>query len=685
MTAKDRPASETRAADTPATTSPPSARFITTLGLLLLALAGLLYAPTLGNAYAYDDVDYLNQAAAAMAGQRGFWATMFRPQGEHLIMGMRLVLHASASLFGADATPFRLFVLLTHAGAGLLLALVALRATGSRAAATATGIAYVGACGFSSMWIWFPSGGSVPFGMLFLAGSLAALVHRDLLGARRARLLAGAGVLLALFCESTLAPLAAMPMLVDEAERRRDGARGPVGLFSLFCVAAAAAAALGASVLYTRTFGPRLSISLVHGVPRALFLLFVAPFRLFFPGLPVLASEPGAKTAILGSLLGLSVAAPVAALLLALWRRGAPRLALLAALTAVGPLGVLGLVGLGRWRTTYWELYDADRYFFTLLVPLSLLAGAVAASVAAALSAWPRRLTAALLLLVAAGLGAELVLHRRAMLRRVPFDVYAAHEARYQSLERLAAGLERTARDLPPGSPPLEVPDTALWFPEIHNGHLTTAFLLHISGRVESDRLRLGGPRVDERNAAVLNRVLTAWARETGEELPYLSIVDGRLVNARVVALADFRTGPQALAVVSGFYDWEGSSRWMDERGELLLTLTSPGLAFHLAVPMASLQAAHPDWESLPVRVSVADDATGFTVPLGTIEVAGEGVQLYRLDATPFMARFGAGRTVRLILECDRVWRPVDVLPGALDARRLTVQVFAAGVESPAG
>src|SRR5829696_9235734 len=125
-------------------------RFAVLLAASVFALALLLYYPTLGSSWGYDDIDYINQAADTMAGERGFVSLLLRPQGEHIVAGFRLVLHASLKLFGIDAFPFRLFVLMTHVASALFLGLLARRYTGSAAAGMAAGITYVGACGFSS-------------------------------------------------------------------------------------------------------------------------------------------------------------------------------------------------------------------------------------------------------------------------------------------------------------------------------------------------------------------------------------------------------------------------------------------------------------------------------------------------------------------------------------------------------
>ena len=92
------------------------------------ALGFFLYGPTFsGGSYAYDDVDYLNQAADVLAGRAPFWRVLFRPQGEHFVPVLRLLLTASASLFGTNATPLRLLVFAAHVLSALFLALTARR------------------------------------------------------------------------------------------------------------------------------------------------------------------------------------------------------------------------------------------------------------------------------------------------------------------------------------------------------------------------------------------------------------------------------------------------------------------------------------------------------------------------------------------------------------------------------
>src|SRR6185295_3937648 len=419
------PGGELRAATVPA----PSRRRGLRLGVPV-ALAAVVFAVgfiqlfrTFRLPFAYDDLDCLNLAADVMAGKAGFWAVAFRPHNEHLMPLLRMAFHASAAWFGIDATPFRLAVFGAHLLTAWFLGLLALRYSGRAAAAMAAGLAYVLPCGLSSMPLWVLVASGIPIGLLGVAGALLALAHRETLGVLRARLLAAAGCLWTLAAASGLMPLLVGPLLLDEYERRRaGGARRSLGPFAVFCLSAMGACALATAVLYARVYRHAPEVNLLRGFPRAGFLLVIAPYRYVLPGLglPLAGSRLG--NLILWSSLGVVFAAPAAALLVALWRRGAAPLGRVAILTAVGPLGALLLVGAGRWNWWYGELYEADRYFFTLLLPLALFAGAVAAAVAERLPDWTWRQRAAIAGLCLAALGAELALHRRALLGRVPFD-----------------------------------------------------------------------------------------------------------------------------------------------------------------------------------------------------------------------------------------------------------------------
>ncbi|MBV8199748.1 MAG: hypothetical protein JOZ15_03900, partial [Acidobacteria bacterium] len=553
---------------------------------------------------------------------------------------------------------------------------LALHYSGRRSAALAAGVAYVLPGGLSSMMLWVIVASGVPIGLAGISGALLALAHRRTLGVLRARLLAAAGCVVALLAGSSLMPLLVGPLLLDELERRRAGDRRLLAPFTAFCLLAMGCCTLATALLYMHIYRHGLGLHPLRALPRAVFLGVIAPYRAVLPGLGLPVDAGRLANLLLWSSLGLAVAAPAAAFLLALWRRGANDLARVAALTAVGPLGVLLLVGSGRFNWWYGELFEADRYFFVLLLPLALLTGAAAASIAEAAAAWTPRQRLALAACCVVALGAELTLHRRAVLGRVPFDVFAAHERRFVQLEDLAARLTAAAAKLPPGAPPLAVPDGDLWVPELHNHRVSARMLLHVIG-APGPRLRLAAEPVSERDARILNAVFTAWASANGEPQAAPHVVAGRLLRAASGRIVDFRAGPQEQAVGNGFYAWEGGYRWLGRRGELRLTPASPTLQLVLATPLRQLRAAF-GWSAIALSVTAVDEATRTAVPLGTVRVANDGPSTYTLDASPFFARF-RGRPARLLLAADRTWRPSEVMAGSRDRRELSVQVISAG------
>jgi hypothetical protein len=176
--------------------------------------------------------------------------------------------------------------------------------------------------------------------------------------------------------------------------------------------------------------------------------------------------------------------------------------------------------------------------------------------------------------------------------------------------------------------------------------------------------------------------VLESWARRLGETLPYFSVTNGRLVNAREVGVADFRKEAHDQNVVSGFYGWEESFRWMGQRGELRLVMNDPMLVLSLGAPIGVLRKRDPALSSVHVRLMLVDEESGVEWSPGSVDILEDGMQSYKLDARPFLNRLGRGRLVHLVLEADHGWRPVDVLLRSQDPRVLTVQVFLAGFQS---
>ena len=403
---------------------------------VLLALAIAIFGPTLGLSYAYDDIDYLNAAADVWAGQVSLSDLILRPQGEHFVGGFRLLWQLHAQLMGVSAAVWRGLVLTTHLLTAVTVAIVAAAFTTDRIARFVVAFSYVLAAGLSSMWVWFPSGGSLPLGLLGIVGATAAIVHRDRLGPRWSAGLAVAGCAWGLFCESTLVPLILVPATFAVfAKPAGDSRRWRIGWLPIVLVAGAAAVALATIWGYRAATGANAldAASPWTSLRAFVFLLASAPFRLLFPAshLPqLLGSAKGSGLLMVGfgvvchSLIGLSLALVP--------RAGAPLRR--AALTAiVGPVAWVALVAIGRGYLTTSEIYDADRYYFPFLVPVSLGAGAVAIGLREVLSraSRPTRVLAAIALV--ACLGAQTVLHAAAVRRRCPANVYNAHGHRWRS------------------------------------------------------------------------------------------------------------------------------------------------------------------------------------------------------------------------------------------------------------
>jgi len=137
----------------------------------------------------------------------------------------------------------------------------------------------------------------------------------------------------------------------------------------------------------------------------------------------------------------------------------------------------------------------------------------------------------------------------------------------------------------------------------------------------------------------------------------------------------DFREGPHSAALVSGFHHWEGTSRWMSRRGELILRMTSNRLRVVLANPS-------PRGRPALVRVRLIEESTGRATRLKPIRVAGSAREISETLQVPNrFASLGYGQSIRVVLRSSNVWIPAKEIADSQDFRELTVQVFRVGFE----
>jgi hypothetical protein len=668
--------------------SPQGLKLLALLGVLLVSLGALLYGPTLRLSYAFDDIDHLNLAADALSGRTSFVEMLRRPHHEHVIPAFRVLALASVRLLGTNATPVRAAILLAHLGSGLLLGVLVYRLTGSRRAVIATGIAYVLPAGLSSLLVWFPSGGTYPIGTLALTAAMLLVTMQAEIGRRRALVGAGLSVLAAVLLENGLFPIAATPALLDEIERRRDGRPSRrIGGLTIHCAVIAIGAVAATLLLHERTISAAGELSPVVAMRKLGFLALVAPFRALFPAqhLPSLLGVAGGSAG-LGMAFGFLVAAVISLLIVGLCSDRSRRLLTVLICSIPGPLAFLALVAAARAGTTAHELFDSDRYFFPLLIPLALAVGVVASSTAGAADRWSRPRRVAVGTLIAAIVAVQLALHLLAVRRAVPIGSYDAHARRFAQLSRLSEILDDASSSASLGGRPLEVPDGSFFFDDVHNKRLSTRFLLFVARPSRTGRVVLGPRSVPPVSERVLNEALERWARELGDPQLAYRVANGELRSSTDVGAARFHAGPDPSAILNGFYDWERTYRWMAGEGRLRLLVTGPRLRVRLAAPLTALLRREPTLEGLDVAISIARPEESAMHDVGTVRLSSDDPVEATFPLSDDLLDWARGSAATVVLRSSMEWRPRDVLPGSRDDRVLSVMVFeVCFVDEPAG
>ena len=331
------------------------------------------------------------------------------------------------------------------------------------------------------------------------------------------------------------------------------------------------------------------------------------------------------------------------------------------------------MVTVARVDTSFELLWQADRYFFVLLFAAAIVLATVASELSDRLRDSSRLRRAAFALFTVAAIVSQLVLHRWALHRRVPWAVFKVHELRLSNFERLAEKLEREAARLPAGRI-LRIPDSSFEFDDVHNGVLSARLLVHVANRTRSGRLAVAPEPVADEDARIVSRVLDEWGAEIGAPGDgRFTVRDGRL-RRETASGVDFRFRAESEKIVDGFFDWENPGRWMKRAGAVRAHLVKPSLFLECRIPQ---EVIRPGGVSKPLSLTVELDASGDRVSLGTILISQPETQAKITVPSAFWdAHRGQELTVRLT--SDRTWTPETVL-GTTDTRELSVMVARVG------
>jgi hypothetical protein len=150
------------------------------LWLAPVVLCFALYWPGLAAWFQADDFAWLKLARSAGTARQVVEA-LFTPQaqGTFRVLSERAYFLVFYNLFGLDALPYRLWIFLTQAANLLLLASIARRLTGSRAAAFWAAVFWIAGAAFAIPLTWAAVYNQVLCAFFFLAAFRLLLLHID--------------------------------------------------------------------------------------------------------------------------------------------------------------------------------------------------------------------------------------------------------------------------------------------------------------------------------------------------------------------------------------------------------------------------------------------------------------------------------------------------------------------------
>jgi len=165
--------------------------------------------------------------------------------------------------------------------------------------------------------------------------------------------------------------------------------------------------------------------------------------------------------------------------------------------------------------------------------------------------------------------------------------------------------------------------------------------------------------------------------------IPWIRRSVTRIARPRVLAsgragdVIDFGRSPCSEALISGFHQWEGTSRWMGSRSELILRMTSDRLRIVLS-------ASHcPSDRPIILGVRLIDELNRRSVRLEPIHLdGGSPPSNITLRIPDWFVTLAHGRSVRAVLKANRTWIPAKQKTENPDFRELSVQVIRIGFEN---
>jgi hypothetical protein len=323
------------------------------------------------------------------------------------------------------------------------------------------------------------------------------------------------------------------------------------------------------------------------------------------------------------------------------------------------------VVGLGRSGViSLAEAARTDRYHVFFLIPFALHTGIL---VGILLDGRHRMLWRALLLAVAPF---ALVGSYQSLYRSVFWDHANAQAVAAVHWQRLADLVTKEAERLAQDT--LTLSDGMVPIPYYHSPLRLSTLILSARPKL-AGRVRFVSEQIRPTDEQRQNSILSAWLDELGPQAPPLVVREGRMGLTPPGSLLDFTLGPRPDAIKSGFHDWaQPGYYWMAKRGVINVAAGEGDVILQAYVPLEALRRK---WSALPglsVTVSLNGDRIGEVVvdqsaPTTWVLPRSRGVE-------------PGGGLVELVLDADRTWRPIEVLPGNFDERELSIAVIKVGL-----